>query len=79
MFDLDDLLDYVQDDCVIDIYDCNGGELDCLVKDMSKDEARTWHENHSYTLESFEPIQRKGAGGRVEFGIVFNLSDIEDR
>ena len=79
MLDMDDLLDYVQDDCVIDIFDCYGKECKAMIEGMSKDEAKAWHENHSYTLVSFEPIQRKGAGGRVEFGIVFNLSDIEDR
>ena len=79
MLDLDDLLDYTQDDCVIDIYDCDSNDYECCAKDLTIEEAREWHENHSYRLYSFEPIQRKDEYGGVVYGILFNLGDIEER
>lgn len=77
MLDLDYLLDYVQDDCVIDIYDCDSDDYDCVVKDLSIEEAREWGENHSYELYSIEPIQRKDNSGNVVFGLVINVGSIE--
>ena len=78
MLDLDDLLDYTQDDCVIDLYDCDSKDYDCVAKGLSIDEAREWASNHSYELYSFEPIQRKDEKGEVVFGILFNLGRIEE-
>jgi len=78
MFDLDDLLDYTQDDCVIDLYDCDSKDYDCVAKGLSIYEAREWASNHSYELYSFEPIQRKDENGEVVFGILFNLGSIEE-
>lgn len=74
---IDDLLDYTQDDCVIDIFDCDLGAT--IKTGLSIDEAREWHEHHNYDLWSFEPIQRKEDDSEnVVFGIVFNVGKVEE-
>lgn len=78
MLDISDLLDYTQDDCVIDIFDYDLGVN--LKESLSISEARNWAENHSYELGSFEPIQRDDTerGHGVVFGIVFNVGNVEE-
>lgn len=74
---IDDLLDYTQDDCVIDIFDCDLGAT--IKTGLSIDEAREWAENHTCDLWSFEPIQRKEENSEnVVFGIVFNVGKVEE-
>ena len=74
MLDINDLLDYCQDDCVFDIFDCN---LEKNIKEsIDRNELIEWHENHSYELYSFEPIQRKQNGDTI-YGIVFNVGGVE--
>lgn len=81
MYDINDLLDYVQIDCVVDIFDCDTGEI--LVHDLSIQQAREWHEEHSYELLSFEPIQRVDLSKKETnyhvFGIQFNVEKVEAR
>lgn len=78
MLDLDFLLDYVQDDCVIDIYDCDSNDYDCVAKGLTIEQAREWGENHSYELYSIEPIQRKDNLGETIFGLVINVGGVEE-
>lgn len=74
---IDDLLDYVQLDCVIDIFDCDLGAT--IKTGLSIHEARKWHEHHNYDLWSFEPIQRReDFSGNIVFGIVFNVGKVEE-
>lgn len=80
MYDIQDLLDYVQTDCTIDIFDCDEGTT---TTDLTIEQAREWHEDHEYELLSFEPIQRvdlnkKDNNYRV-FGIQFNVQKVEAR
>ena len=83
MYDINDLLDYVQIDCVIDIFDCLGKSCDAIRKDLTIYEARKWHEEHNYELVSFEPIQRVDLSKKETnyhvFGIQFNVTNIEER
>lgn len=80
MYDIEDLLDYVQTDCVIDIYDCDSNTT---IHDLSIEQAREWHEDHEYELLSFEPIQRvdlnKKDNNYHAFGIQFNVQKVEAR
>jgi len=79
MLDIDDLLDYAQDDCVFDVYDCDKGVN--IVEGCDKEYLENWHETHAYDLCSFEPIQRQEtgfSGNQTIFGIVFNVSKVED-
>ena len=78
MLDLDTLLDYVFDDSVIDLYDCDSKNYDCIKQGLTIDEAREWAENHSHEVYSFEAIQRKDESGNVVWGILFNLGKVEE-
>lgn len=78
MLDILDLLDYIQDDCVFDIYDCDSKDYDCVAKGLEREQLEEWANNHSYRVYSLEPIQRKGEQGDTIFGIVFNLGEIEE-
>ena len=79
MFDINDLLDYVQDDCVFDIFECDSTAFDCVIaKKLSRDELEDWLERHTCDLCSFEPIQRKDERGDTIFGIVWNVENVED-
>ena len=78
MLDLDFLCDYIQDDCVVDIYDCDSNNYDCIKKDLSIDEVREWGENHSCEIYSIEPIQRKDNNGETIFGLVINVGKVEE-
>lgn len=78
MLDINDLLDYCQDDCVFDIFDCDLGAN--IKESIDRNELEEWCENHSYNLESFEPIQRKEqrvVSCETIFGIVFNVSEVD--
>ena len=77
MLDLDYILDYLQSDCVVDIYDCTSGKT--IAQDLSEQEAREWHDSHDYDFCSFEPIQRIDDHGETIFGIVFNVENVEER
>lgn len=74
MLDINDLLDYAQDDCLFDIFDCDLGAN--IKESIDRNELEEWCENHAYDLESFEPIQRKDNDNTI-YGIVFNVSHIE--
>lgn len=79
MLDIGDLLDYCQDDCVFDIFDCNLGAN--IKESIDRNELEEWCEKHDYQLESFEPIQRKeqrAVGSETIYGIVFNVSNVEE-
>ena len=81
MYDIDDLADYVQYDCVVDIYNV---DTDTLVAcDLSIQQAREWHEDYEYELVSFEPIQRvdlnKKDNNYRAFGIQFNVENVSER
>lgn len=80
MYDIQDLLDYVQTDCTIDIFDCDEGTT---TTDLTFEQAREWHEDHEYELLSFEPIQRvdlsKKDNNYHVFGIQFNVQKVEAR
>ena len=80
MLDINDLLDYCQDDCVFDIFDCDStNAFDCTIeKDLSREELEEWLDNHDYELYSFEPIQRKDNNDNTIFGIVFNVGKVEE-
>lgn len=78
MLDIIDLLDYIQDDCVFDIFDCDSNDYDCIKKDLDREQLETWAEGHRYKVYSIEPIQRKDNFGDVVYGIVFNLGEIEE-
>lgn len=80
MLDIYDLLDYAQDDCVFDIFECDSrNAFDCTIeKGLSRDELQEWLEKHSYSLCSFEPIQRKDEHGDTIFGIVWNVERVEE-
>ena len=74
--DIEDLLDYAQNDCIFDIYDIDSETT--INEGLSREELQEWHENYDYELCSFEPIQRK-EDNEVVFGIVINLTNIEER
>ena len=67
MLDLFDLLDYLQDDTEITIFDLDACED--IEKDLSIEEARRWLERHAYELESIEPTPQEG----YHRGITLNL------
>ncbi len=73
VLDLDTLLDYVQDDCTITIFDCDKGED--IEKGLTIDEARQWAYEHACDLCSFEPTPKVN---EWDFGITINVSDVED-
>ena len=77
MLDIGDLLDYCQDDCVFDIFDCDVGAN--IKENIDRDELEEWCEKHDYEFCSFEPIQRDDTdrGHGVVYGIVFNVSKVE--
>ena len=77
MLDIVDLLDYIQDDCVFDIFDCDSDDYDCVKKGLNREQLENWASKHTYGVYSIEPIQRKDKFGEVVFGIVFNLGEIE--
>jgi len=72
MLDIMDLLEYAQDDCDFDIYDCDKGAT--TETGLSREELENWCETHDYDLWSFEPSQREKA-----FAIVFNVSKVEEK
>lgn len=72
MLDLDTLLDYVQEDCEITIYDLDHDKD--IVKKMSIEEAREWAYNHSCEVCSFEPTPKVLP---YDFGITFNVCGVE--
>ena len=78
MLDINDLLDYAQDDCVFDIYDCDLGVN--IKEGIDRNELQEWLENHSYDLCSFEPIQRDDTERKhgVVYGIVWNVEKVEE-
>ena len=77
MLDINDLLDYVQDDCVFDIYDLYKGKN--IVEGIDREELESWLENHTYELCTFEPIQRKDKNCDLTiFGIVWNVDNVEE-
>jgi len=79
MLDIYDLLDYVQDDCMFDIFECDSRAFDCTIaKDLSREELEGWLEHHSCDLLSFEPIQRKDNNDNTIFGIVWNVERVEE-
>ena len=79
MLDISDLLDYAQDDCVFDIFDCDSrNAFDCTIeKGLSREELENWLNTHSHELYNFEPIQRKDDKGNTIFGIVWNVGNVE--
>lgn len=76
MYNIDDLIDYAQTDCVFDIYDVFNGEV--VAKGLTQEQGRKWHEEHEYELVSFEPIQRIDLNEKtgVAFGIQFNVNKV---
>ena len=80
MLDINDLLDYVQDDCVFDIYDCDKGLN--IKESIDREELESWVSENDYELCSFEPIQRKDRNTMncpTIFGIVWNVEKVEER
>ena len=71
MLDIEDLVNYAHDDCVFDIYNCDIGVV--VRKNLTRHEAKRYHETHRYDLISFEPIQRDNV-----FGLQFNVHKVEE-
>lgn len=72
MLDITDLLEYAQDDCDFDLYDCDLGAN--IAENLSREELEDWCKKHSYDLLSFEPSQRENT-----FAIVFNINNVEEK
>lgn len=71
--DIHELLDYVQSDCTITIFDIDKGKN--IENNLSIDEAREWAENHSCELCSFEPTPQEN---KFDFGITINVEGVEE-